>query len=297
MNLKELIWPVRIYWDLAQAHCDSVNCLKICEEIIETKILYLGLHDFASPLSPSCLAILDRLKDQNIAVSLTIPSSALNPSIPARLSDSKIKTLLINFSSFNELQSSMKKIGQCRNPGLHPGISFDIGKDNYRDITDVVSFCLNNGISDLVFPIQRLTAERNLFYINRKEREELALKLSRIDYSKLRVTIHDPFLWKVFYPDTDYHEGGCQAANSMLYISPEYRVYPCQAMPVELGDLHETTLGEIIMSRKKKEVRLSLLNPPEECAACDQVNKCLGGCRGRAFASTSSLSRRDPACK
>lgn len=296
MNLKELASPVRIYWDLAQAPCDCVNCLKICEQIVEIKILFLSLRSPASSLSP-CLAILDKLKDKNIAVCLTIPGSALNPSMLARLLDTRIKTLLIDASSFSEVRSSVDKIGQYGNSRLHPGISFDIGKDNFREITDVVSFCLNNRISDLVFPIQGIVARRDFFYINRKEREELAAHLSRIDHRKVRITIHDPFLWEAFYPYTDYHEGGCQAANSMLYISPEYRVYPCQAMPVELGDLNETTLRQIILSGKKKELRNSLLNPPEECAACDQVNKCLGGCRGRAFASAGSLSRRDPACK
>jgi GeoRSP system SPASM domain protein len=82
----------------------------------------------------------------------------------------------------------------------------------------------------------------------------------------------------------------------MLYISPEYKVYPCPAMSIELGDLHETTLREIILSARKKDLRRSLINPPAECAPCDQVNKCLGGCRGRAFASAGSLDRRDPAC-
>jgi GeoRSP system SPASM domain protein len=135
------------------------------------------------------------------------------------------------------------------------------------------------------------------FYIKGKERDALSLKISRIDFRTIRVTIHDPFLWKVFYPDTDYHEGGCQAANSLLYISPEYRVYPCPAMSIELGDLHETTLRKIVLSATKKELRRSLLNPPTECVACNHGNTCLGGCRGRAFASANSLSRSDPACK
>jgi GeoRSP system SPASM domain protein len=82
----------------------------------------------------------------------------------------------------------------------------------------------------------------------------------------------------------------------MLYISPSYKVYPCPAMPIELGDLHETSLREIILSGKKKQLRNSLLSPPGECAVCDRAGNCLGGCRGRAYVMTGSLDRSDPAC-
>lgn len=297
MNLKELTWPVRIYWDLPPVPSDSINCLKICEEIIEIKILFLSIQDTASTLSPSCPDIIGRLKGKNIAISLTIASSALTPQVLSRLSDTNIKKLLVNVSSFDEALSAVERIGQYRKTGLLPGISFDIGEDNYEDIPDVVSLCLNSGIPDLVFPIQRLESEKDFFYIDKMQRESLSLKLHKTDYREMQITIHDPFLWTVFYPEADYHEGGCQAANSMLYISPAYKVYPCPAMPVELGDLRETTLREIILSEKKKELRSSLLKPPVECAACEQVNKCLGGCRGRAYSPADFLSLRDPACK
>jgi GeoRSP system SPASM domain protein len=297
MNLKELTWPVRIYWDLAQAPSDPSLCLNTCEQIVAIKILFLSLREPASPISPACLDMLDTLRGHPIAVSLTISGSALSPSLFARLSGSKIKTLLINTTSLSEVRSAVEKIAHYRNSGLLPGISFEIGTNNYRDIPEVVSLCVDNGILDLVFPIQRFMMRKEFFYITREEGRELSLRLRNRDYRKIRITIHDPFLWKVFYPDTDYHEGGCQAANSMLYLSPEYRVYPCPAMSVELGDLHETTLREIILSGEKRNLRLALLDPPEECAECDQINKCMGGCRGRAFSSTGSLCHLDPACK
>ncbi len=304
MNLKELIWPVRIYWDLPENPSDSNRCLKICDEIIEIKILFLSLRDTTQMESHACMDVLDKLKGKNIGLSLTVSSAILNPSILARLSGASIKTLLVEASTLDEVRAALSLTppflplnkGRSEEGLYSTGISFDVGKDNYREIPDVVSFCLNNGIRDLVFPIQRLAMNRDCFYMKKEDREELALQLAGLDHRKVRITIHDPFLWKAFYPDAAYHEGGCQAANSMLYISPDYRVYPCPAMPIELGNLHETTLREIILSGEKKELRSSLLNPPAECASCDQVGKCPGGCRGRAFASCASLDRRDPAC-
>jgi GeoRSP system SPASM domain protein len=297
MNLKELTWPVRIYWDLPENPSDPIRCRKICDELIEMKVLFLSLRDTAPAVSQGCRDVLEKLKGNNIGLSLTVSGSALTQTLPGLLLGVKLKTLLAEAFSFSQVSSLPEKARGIGTTGLPFGISFEVGRDNYHEIPQVVSFCLKNGMRDLVFPIQRLAAKRELFYIKTKEREELALKLGIIDFRMLRVTIHDPFLWKVFYPDTDYHEGGCQAANSMLYIDSEYRVYPCPAMSIELGDLQETTLDTIVLSAKKKDLRRSLLNPPAECAACDQVSKCLGGCRGRAFASADSLSRRDPACE
>jgi GeoRSP system SPASM domain protein len=297
MNLKELTWPVRLYWDLPPVASCSLDDLKICEDIIEAKILYLSLSDSSSSLGTAGLAIVDKLKDKNIAVSLTIESSALDRSILARLSDKRIKTVFVRASSLAEVRSATMKIKEYGTRALSLGISFDVGKENFRVIPEVVSFCLNNGISDLVFPIQRLEVGLDYFYINQKERDELRLSLDSIDFGKIKFTIHDPFLWKVFYPDIDYHEGGCQAANSMLFISPEYKVYPCPAFPFELGDLHETLLREIILSGGKKEFRNSLLISPGGCLSCVQGAKCLGGCRGRAFVFSGSPDHPDPACK
>ena len=296
MNLRELPSPLRIYWDLPEATPDPAICRRICEEIIETKMLFLSLRDPASPEGWSCKEVLDVLKGDSIGISLTVPGAVATPSFLGGLSGSAVTTLLIDTSSLSEVRSFFEKWGPYGQGGLTPGVSFAKSGQNYREIPEVVSFCLQQGIHDLVFPIQRLGMEEGAAYLEPEGGDELAAKLRAMDYRSMRITIHDPFLWQIFYPEADYHEGGCQAANSMLYLSPDYKVYPCPAMPLELGDLRETTLGEIINSGKKQALRRSLLVPPDDCAPCPQADKCLGGCRGRALASAGSLDRRDPAC-
>jgi len=296
MNLRELPSPLRIYWDLPDSLADSALCRRVCEEIIETKMLFLSLRDPASPEGCSCKEVLDALKGDSIGISLTLPWSSATPSFLGGLAVSAVTTLLIDTSSLSEVRSFFEKWGHCGQGELTPGVSFANSRQNYREIPGVVSFCLQHGIYDLVFPIQRLETEEEAAYLEHEGGSELAAKLRAMDYSSMRITIHDPFLWQIFYPEADYHEGGCQAANSMLYLSRDYKVYPCPAMPLELGDLRETTLGEIISSAKKRELRRSLLIPPADCAPCPQADKCLGGCRGRALASAGSVDRRDPAC-
>ena len=296
MNLRDLAWPLRIYWDLPESSFDSGLCIKVCDDIVEIKILFLSLRDTAPATSQCCIEVIDGLRGRNVGLSLAVSGSALTPELAGRLAGLSVKTLLAEASSLNDVRSLIWKTGGDWKEDLPLGISFEVGQGNYRELPEVVSFCINNRIRDLVFPIQRLETGKEVFYVGKREREEISRGLGGMDHSMIRLTIHDPFLWDVFFPNTDYHEGGCQAANSMLYISPSYKVYPCPAMPIELGDLHETSLREIVLSGKKKQLRNSLLSPPGECAVCDRAGKCLGGCRGRAYAVTGSLDRADPAC-
>lgn len=293
MNLKELKWPVRVYWDLPAEDPDTSLVAGISDELIALKILFLSLR---SPEADACAGILGKVRGGNMAVSLTLPGSALTAQLLASLPQTGVRTLLAEFSSLRNAGEWLEGEAISANKGKAPGLAFDINGTNYHEIPDVVSLCLRKGIGDLVFPIQRLTGNDEAFCLTGEMRAGMAALLAGMDYRRLHITIHDPFLWQVFFPDAPYHEGGCQAANSMLYISPEFRVFPCPAMPLQLGDLRDTTLREIILSGKKKDLRRSLKEPAGDCAGCDLAENCLGGCRGRALAAAGSLERRDPAC-
>ncbi|SPP99880.1 Fe-S oxidoreductase-like protein [Candidatus Sulfobium mesophilum] len=297
MNLRELTWPLRMYWDLSGTFPDPGLCLKICSELVEIKILFLYLRVGSPAANGCCNDILGRLKGGNTRVSVTVSDLAILSSVLGQVDRTSLKLLLAEASSLHDVWSLIELAGREGKEESPFGISFEITQENFHEVPDVVSYCAENGIRDLVFPIQRLETGKSVFCVSRTDREEISRGLEGLDYSKLRLTIHDPFLWKIFFPDADYHEGGCQAANSMIYISPLYKVWPCPAMPVELGDLYETCLKDIILSEGKKRLRSVLLNSPGECAACDSSEKCLGGCRGRAYAMTGSLTVSDPACR
>ena len=67
-------------------------------------------------------------------------------------------------------------------------------------------------------------------------------------------------------------------------------------MPAVLGNLNETSLKTILSSAYKKELVKSLRKPPDECLGCEEIDQCIGGCRGRTLALKDSLDLRDPAC-
>jgi GeoRSP system SPASM domain protein len=238
------------------------------------------------------------LRKFHIAASLTISASALGPSTTDLFTDSKVRTIFIEIGSIDELRSSIEEIKKHESVNLPIGIYFRVNRGNYRDLPDLLSLCIAHGVVYLVLPMQRLIKDRDCFYISRNEREELARDLDRIDKPEgMRLVINDPFLWKAFYPEVQYPEGGCQAANSMIYVSPEGDVYPCPAMPVRLGNLMVTPLEEILLSSKKTEIRKNIVHPAERCLDCDALKQCMGGCKGRVYALRGSFNEPDPACR
>lgn len=297
----ELKTPLSIYWDLPAAaserHCDLPA---ICAEILALRVFNVHLLDAGATLSDNCRSILATLQGKPVAVTLTAPPAALvNPPVRQQLLDLGVKTLYAAVSSLEPLRD-LAAAGWFRSApaGLRQGISFAVDGSNCRELPGLLAFCRDCDVQDLVFPILRAGQGDPPACPGARERAVLARELpSTASPVDLRLTIHDPFLWKVFYPERPFPEGGCQAANTMLYFAPDGGVYPCPALPYRLGTLGATTLAEITASSAKTQLRRTLGTPPQECLACADLSQCHGGCRGRGYLAHASWNEADPACR
>jgi GeoRSP system SPASM domain protein len=297
MNLKELASPIRLYWDVTPAPGHgTIDYKRISEQIVSNKILSLQISDSGPFLSEACLIILDTLKDKTIALFLTTVRSALIDSSLRLLRNLPLRGIFVATAAEDELESVI--VVQDKLAGSIPvGISFSVTRDNYHDLPAVLSFCINNGVAYLVLPMQRVMYERDCFYLTRQEGHVVSAQLQKITIpSHLKLVIHDPFLWRVFYPSVSFPDGGCQAANTMLYISSEADVYPCPTVPIAIGNLTKTSLRDIICSEGKNDVRKKIIAAPGVCRDCGELDQCKGGCRGRAYAIHNSWAVADPAC-
>jgi len=295
MNLKELASPIRIYWDVnPETEKVGIDCREICGQLVSSRILSLQVTEYAPDLSSCSRTILESLKDTALALSLTAERSALDGAALTLLRGMPLRGLFLSMTSVAGLESAMEIKEQLEGK-IPTGVSFAVNRDNYSDLPEVLSFCVNRGMSFLVIPMQRVMDDRDCFFLTEKERESLTARLSGIAVpSRLKIIIHDPFLWRVFYPSVSFPEGGCQAANTMLYISTGADVYPCPVVPISLGNLRTASLGDIISSAQKKEVRRRLSTAPQECSGCETLAQCGGGCRGRALVMSGSLEAADP---
>lgn len=87
---------------------------------------------------------------------------------------------------------------------------------------------------------------------------------------------------------------GCIAGTKYCRITPEGEVTPCPYLPVVAGHLREGTFGEIwCQSEVLNQLRRGDLKG--KCGMCDYKTVC-GGCRARAFATTSDYLAEDSWC-
>jgi GeoRSP system SPASM domain protein len=299
----ELTTPITIYWDLPSGTADICSLQLMCADIIACRPLMLHLRDPGPEAGEGTVAVLDRLKGVPIAVSLTIPPTALHSAAGALSRDPGLKEILLAVEHVEDISLPLQEDargGDEIRPGAHQpvmGISFTVTKENWRELPALVTFCREQGIPRLVLPMQRLYNAEIPFFLDRREQRTLAASLAAAGgVEGMNLTIHDPFLWRAFNPGVPFPQGGCQAANTMLAIAPNGDVYPCPTLPVRLGNIGEASLKEIVVSSGKKEFRRRLLEHPAGCRGCTELAECRGGCRGRAYVNHGSLEKADAAC-
>lgn len=106
-----------------------------------------------------------------------------------------------------------------------------------------------------------------------------------------KAIIHDLFLSADLGLDPWKGYAGCAAGDSLAHVGADGLIRACRTLPVILGDLGVSSLGEIWKSEAKKSFRVALAKPPEVCRPCAMVEVCKGGCPGLA-----GSSGRDRSC-
>jgi len=295
VNIGELARPITIYWDLTPVPSFSLDYGRICDQVTACKPLQLQLLDGGPELSAACLSILEHLRGAPLAVTLTAKRGALTPAGIDNLVGLGLRGLLLHAASYSEL-AGMPALEDAEKVRPTFGIAFEVTGRNWRELPLVAAYCLEKHIASMTLPMQRLYVGEPPFMMTSAESAELADLLAGIDLSGLRLTIHDPFLWRAFHPTTPFPGGGCQAANTMLAIAPDAKVYPCPALPQALGSLTETTLAELVAGDLKNRFRAAVGTLPDGCRECPEQAGCHGGCRGRSLVVGENIARPDPAC-
>ncbi|HDO26449.1 MAG TPA: SPASM domain-containing protein [Nitrospirae bacterium] len=290
----ELISPFIIYWDISPSHSDEKITEQICSDLVSTKVFVLNLRNDSSSFNPGTPEILNRLKKTDIRTILTVKSSFFD-SPDNSLLGYNLKRVYAEADSLENLGSDINSIKNAMKQGYPIGVSFDIRKNNWNDIPSVISLCFENNIEHIEFPIPRVNGNE-LFCPGPDEIKWLKKNIKRRHVKKVKLSIHDPFLWELFFKKTDPNAEGCNGAKTMVYISEHLDVMPCSLLPVSMGNLKNMTLKDIFSSDDRKNIRQQLSKPPTECAKCKEVDQCIGGCRGRAYVLLGTLDKPDPAC-
>lgn len=298
----ELHSPITVHWDIPADGTTDAFIRSTGEQIAACRPLTVQITLREWPTGEAFLTTLEMLSSSSVSLSLTVPAAeytTANAKLPAK--GHHLKELLLSFGNMHELETHsdlLRLEAERLSGGTAFGISVTVSNDNWRDLPKFVSFCRAHGIRRLALPMQRLFNGEAPFFIGRAEQGQLGAHLEAAGgVGDLRLTIHDPFLWHAFNPGLPFPQSGCQAANSMIAIAADGRVYPCPSLPHEIGRLGVQTLGEIIASPEKKEIRSRIRANPSGCYECPELAACRGGCRGRGLAIHGSFDGIDTACR
>lgn len=125
---------------------------------------------------------------------------------------------------------------------------------------------------------------------------------ARIDLGGRKLAVHDFFLWRALrgiFPAAmgDRVEvAGCQAGTALVHVDWEGNVYPCDSLPIRLGNLLETPFEAIWRSPARERIIAAIHSVPATCEICGAIAGCFGGCRGLAYLSADSFDAPDPSC-
>ena len=112
-----------------------------------------------------------------------------------------------------------------------------------------------------------------------------------------RLVVHDFFLYRALRGVHPGGEGervefsGCEAGTRLAYVNWEGNVYPCDSIPVRLGNLLETPFERIWCSAARQRIVEAIHSVPIDCDSCVAHS----GCRGLAHFASKNIDEKGAA--
>ncbi|MBI5576361.1 MAG: SPASM domain-containing protein [Deltaproteobacteria bacterium] len=187
-------------------------------------------------------------------------------------------------------------------------ISFVPDEDNLSHLADIIEEFAESGARTLHLPninaVRSLASVGHVPIAGAGALQDAARSLSslRISLEGKKLVAHDYFLWRILRHAFPAETGGrvefsgCQAASALAYVDWEGSVYPCDSLPIRLGNLQDTKFEKIWNAPARRRVLEAIRSVPGACEPCDQRDACLSGCRGLAYHAAGTLNAPDPAC-
>jgi radical SAM protein with 4Fe4S-binding SPASM domain len=283
---------------------------KLVDALAELKVLDLVITGGEPLLRKDLAEIIEHCSENNVHVTLFTNGTMMTDDFFKR---AKGKKILLRFSldgsssqsndpirgagTFDKVVNAIQK---CVTLGIPTGIAAVLHQDNFREYNAMIGLAKQLAVSELEI-------SEILPYGNAKDCPELALTpeqleemrmlhlLRSIDTPLIRASLGiDRFLESSFEEKDIKSREMCSAGTVNCAISPEGDVYPCQLFmefpEMRAGNILSQPLDEVWTSSPVfKQLRQLKASDIEQCASCDVLKSCGGGCRARAYASTGSL--------
>lgn len=179
------------------------------------------------------------------------------------------------------------------------GVSFAPDEETIRLLPDVLGEFADSPARELHLPnvsaVRALASKGHIPVPGPRQIREVSERISasRPSLNGKRLVVHDFFLCRMLRNLFPREAGnrvdfpGCQAASRLAYVDWDGNVYPCDSLPIRLGNLLETSFERIWGSPARQRIVESIRKIPFDCESCRAYIGCVGGCRGLASLAAS----------
>lgn len=126
------------------------------------------------------------------------------------------------------------------------------------------------------------------------------ISASRPSMKGKRLVVHDFFLCRMLRDLFPKEAGnrvdfsGCQAASRLVYVDWDGNVYPCDSLPIRLGNLLETPFEKIWRSPARQRIVEAIREVSVDSESCTASIGSFGGCRGLSHLASGSFDSPAP---
>lgn len=318
---------------LACVHCSSeahINndismkkekCMEILEDAISMCVKEIAFSG-GEPLEWDGLAEVISICSSN-GIKTAIYSSGYTENVEifmSQLAKAGLKRAIFSLYSENEeehiritrirdsFQKTLEAIRAAKKSGIEPEIHFVAMQNNYQHLSQIAELAKSNGvnrISVLRFVPQgrgALLNKRGL--LTKKQNKELQENIIRLRDNGFDIRTGSP--WNVLLLNK---EPKCMAAQDRMIISPNLRIYPCDAFKqIDFEVIEPNDKYSIIDKKPLKECwdKSAYFNivrqrveaiPDKPCRDCSLYTKCRSGCLAQKYIVHGNLKKNpDPMC-
>jgi radical SAM protein with 4Fe4S-binding SPASM domain len=201
--------------------------------------------------------------------------------------------------NFNRAVSALKHLA---NEHIRTLISFTAHRDNFHEFGEVARLGRKLGVSrvwaDRLIPSGTGSALRQQMLTPDETREFLEImhkarkKAECRWFNRTEIAMHRALQFLIA-GGRPYH---CTAGDTLVTVQPNGDLYPCRRMPIQVGNLTETSLVELyygsdLFHNLRDRSRIS-----DSCQSCFYSKLCRGGLKCLSYAVTGDPFRSDPGC-
>ncbi len=306
--------PVRVFWELGlKSGVSRERAFRTAEELIALKVFYVTIRP-ADGQSARLAAELIEKSSRFAHITLSVASP---DAFPGQGKTVGIKALDIYNFPAGRLQESTTILKNAP-AGVALSVTAVPEKGKLDGLLEIIREGLALGIkifslanpnlvnihcsgADKPVPPSPSGGEAvSRFILGKSDREYLKRGLEALfapHGDEARLLVHDLFLHEALnLPGLGRAEyAGCQAGDAIAFIAADGTVYPCATLPLPLGNINGESLKDIWAGAARRKLRAEIEALPGVCAACGLSARCLGACRGLAFAS-GGFGLPDPSC-